>query len=536
MNTNPETHPFHLQLARDAGWPLVTRDGRKAEVFKWNSRGVYSLLGFTIDEVIDNERCWAINGEDCFCDTGPLDLFLSADYSDPAVRAAVQRAHEKLGMEVVWMIIKGDEIGWRSNPIGPFWYWDVFQYRLSIHVPAPVSPIAPGHNPHALTVEQVGEGWRLLDESEHGDHSETWWQAVPNYWLVDKWGTTAGYGETSLQAYRTRLSREDLAKLDAPAWQLPVPPAGQRWHRVDFTEADLPEGWRPLLWDEDVEKGDEWECGDSETGWAVQIQKQAGLLGDGQWQKHRTRRPLPSPEPIVTPWTFETGPMVIKVKRKTDGKLFRASALPVFVGICSSIHDAHEITYSALLRDFTQLDGTLCGEVKGDENSPSELDIDPATHPSYAGTTTAEAIQIIDGREKSDLSGALQCECGKLVMGSASHLETRLTESENIRRESHKEISRLKEGWQTEKADRDDLARQLAEAKEKIEDLIARAVVVERQYDTLLSRGEALAKLIEAQLEDGAMAGWLIREYTNAIGDWREVAPTATTLEKSPSA
>lgn len=34
-------------------------------------------------------------------------------------------------------------------------------------------------------------------------------------------------------------------------WQLPAPPAGRQWHRNDgWTQADLPDGFRPLMADE----------------------------------------------------------------------------------------------------------------------------------------------------------------------------------------------------------------------------------------------------------------------------------------------
>jgi len=42
-------------------------------------------------------------------------------------------------------------------------------------------------------------------------------------------------------------------------WALPAPPEGREWHRgAEFTEADLPEGYRPLLRGEVVLRGDEY--------------------------------------------------------------------------------------------------------------------------------------------------------------------------------------------------------------------------------------------------------------------------------------
>lgn len=85
---------------------------------------------------------------------------------------------------------------------------------------------------------------------------------------------------------------------DSPAapWTLPPPPAGHAWHRDDWTQEMLPDGWRPLL------KGEKAICGEGndEMGWLI----------SGKWfwswqdsRDHipkcdkyfwRTRRPLPS--------------------------------------------------------------------------------------------------------------------------------------------------------------------------------------------------------------------------------------------------
>lgn len=78
-------------------------------------------------------------------------------------------------------------------------------------------------------------------------------------------------------------------QLDTIPWSLPAPPAAQSWHRADWTEDMLPEGWRPLLLGEVRQYGD--EC-----------------LYKGEWQPtsdttactspshlhYRTRRPLPA--------------------------------------------------------------------------------------------------------------------------------------------------------------------------------------------------------------------------------------------------
>lgn len=83
-------------------------------------------------------------------------------------------------------------------------------------------------------------------------------------------------------------------------WSLPEPPAGKSWHRNDFTEDMLPEGWRPLLKGEMPVKGDEVHADGSPT-WTVfpaDRNPKTGICYEGFF--YRTRRPLPS-EPRIVP-------------------------------------------------------------------------------------------------------------------------------------------------------------------------------------------------------------------------------------------
>lgn len=74
----------------------------------------------------------------------------------------------------------------------------------------------------------------------------------------------------------------------------------ENYHRLDFTEADLPEGWRPLLKGEKILIGDETSWDDGKT-W----QKVRGLANQSVDSVNtvnlRTRRPLPS-APKVVAW------------------------------------------------------------------------------------------------------------------------------------------------------------------------------------------------------------------------------------------
>lgn len=87
-------------------------------------------------------------------------------------------------------------------------------------------------------------------------------------------------------------------------WSLPTTPEGQSWHRDDFTEEDLPEGYRPILMREMWDVGDTWFDGkDWKTVRNTSTYKDADRLCEQDSNKHRTKRPLPAPPPRLIPMT-----------------------------------------------------------------------------------------------------------------------------------------------------------------------------------------------------------------------------------------
>lgn len=86
---------------------------------------------------------------------------------------------------------------------------------LFFRLARPDELIAPGHNPDKLTIEQVGEGWRLLDEDEIKRRQTT---ISIQYWdsLHAFWSGLSQEGRDANLTYRTKLSRAELAALDAP--------------------------------------------------------------------------------------------------------------------------------------------------------------------------------------------------------------------------------------------------------------------------------------------------------------------------------
>ena len=79
--------------------------------------------------------------------------------------------------------------------------------------------------------------------------------------------------------------------INTPEWRLPDPPHGHDWHRYDWTEGMLPDGWRPLL------LGERPSCGDqlfTDDRWII---VNLYTPAKGYEPHQRTQRPLPSPKP-----------------------------------------------------------------------------------------------------------------------------------------------------------------------------------------------------------------------------------------------
>ena len=89
-----------------------------------------------------------------------------------------------------------------------------------------------------------------------------------------------------------------------PAWSLPSPPEGHKWHRPDWTADMLPEGYRPLLDGEKIDDGDEYRFDD--IRWIPR--PSSGSSVSKSSSHHRTKRPLPTEKSIP-----ETYPQAVKL-------------------------------------------------------------------------------------------------------------------------------------------------------------------------------------------------------------------------------
>ena len=92
--------------------------------------------------------------------------------------------------------------------------------------------------------------------------------------------------------YLSDKSESDFNLRNKATWQLPAPPEGQQWHRVDgWTEEMLPAGYRPLLVGETGSYQYMLSHGKWKDGFG--IEQAAWLSNDAFW---RTDRPLPQPQ------------------------------------------------------------------------------------------------------------------------------------------------------------------------------------------------------------------------------------------------
>jgi hypothetical protein len=108
---------------------------------------------------------------------------------------------------------------------------------------------------------------------------------------LDEWTSSGLYNVEE-------LDYSDYNLRNKATWQLPDPPEGQQWHRVDgWTEEMLPTGYRPLLLDEEYKIGDQWLMFD---GWQT-----CAFDGRKCWSEgapSRTTRPLPQQQQPQDPY------------------------------------------------------------------------------------------------------------------------------------------------------------------------------------------------------------------------------------------
>lgn len=259
--------------------------------------------------------------------------------------------------------------GWVDDP-NPTFTAPPTHYRikpLSHALPPWAKDESVLHNPDKLTPEQVGDGYRLPLTTEIPLKLGTFNPSV-HRWTSGAWDTTGWTGDSKLCTYRLPASvpwpdepkpepkfkvgdrvrasgkltdsiaaiQQGMYLLKGGGWfqesqlepyvwslsrHLPGFRAlrdGEEWHRTYFTEDMLPEGWRPLLKDEPLQKGDSVRS-PSFKQWGPP----AGMLGQKpmSWpqskEHYRTSRPLPE-SPKMVPLEASDVPPGSYIKQRSN--------------------------------------------------------------------------------------------------------------------------------------------------------------------------------------------------------------------------
>jgi len=135
-----------------------------------------------------------------------------------------------------------------------------------------------------------------------------------------------------LQKQNDHLAKGIVAEQHKKPWTLSPPPEGQQWHRTDWTEEMLPEGYRPLLLNEQPLDGDEVF---KSPAWFKQEIWELEYVAVSDHYHERTRRPLPPTEPVLVPLDMNDiratdefriiGGCVIQTVTEWDATTFRLS-------------------------------------------------------------------------------------------------------------------------------------------------------------------------------------------------------------------
>ena len=150
--------------------------------------------------------------------------------------------------------------------------------------PEPEIPWIQWHGGECPLKDDEVEQWEFMlangesckDLSEPSTYS---WQAMDSRW--------------DIIAYRV------LKWKVKPEWKLPDPPEGAAWHRTDWTQDMLPEGWRPLLAVEHTTKGDDVSCDGKHWTRHIGLHWKLSAGDEPNWFQ-RTTRPLPvKPDPFA---------------------------------------------------------------------------------------------------------------------------------------------------------------------------------------------------------------------------------------------
>jgi hypothetical protein len=192
----------------------------------------------------------------------------------PDPLAEVRAHHAKGGrVQARWATMEsmGKEFTEWSDCANPSWIGFPYEYRIA---PAWVPKFRVGDKVH------VTSGWPTFHNDGPYDVAEIV-VASRGYRLAGVHHSCT-FGEGQLTPY---------------TWTLPP----GDWHRVDWTEDMLPEGYRPLLLDEKIEDGDERNSRGEGVFFALPHGSNPPERADEYCTHFRTRRPLPSTPRVEMP-------------------------------------------------------------------------------------------------------------------------------------------------------------------------------------------------------------------------------------------
>lgn len=133
-------------------------------------------------------------------------------------------------------------------------------------------------------------------------------------------------------------------------WELAPPPHG-RWHRSGWTEEMLPEGWRPMLYGEKFQPGDEiiHSKGYWENISNVLVGSTHWIPASGDTRYSRTRRTLPEQNTDLIPMSRDDFPdSCMLLNPKLNGFISR---IVCRTNSSMKVNAYGEVTYEKLLSD-----------------------------------------------------------------------------------------------------------------------------------------------------------------------------------------
>lgn len=160
------------------------------------------------------------------------------------------------------------------------------------------------HNPEGVIAEEVGADFRLVTKLERKGPTPP----AAQFWNVDEWNENEclwDYDDEEKYTFRVPADTPFALPPAPPVWTLPTPPKGRQWHRQDWTQEHLPDGFRPLLKGERIQNGDALNYQHHGAyGWTTinsDPAEEGHCVDEFPSYFYRTTRPIPPEPPVMVP-------------------------------------------------------------------------------------------------------------------------------------------------------------------------------------------------------------------------------------------